>query len=69
MFVFDSIIPTPQHYTYFAQIDWLEKKLYTSINSISKNLGTVFLPLAAKICHIVVDKNKIIMKSWNYKEL
>ena len=26
------IIPTPHHYAYFAQIDWLEK-LYTSVES------------------------------------
>ena len=43
-------------YTYFAQFDWLEKKLYTSINSISRNLGTIFLPLTPEIC-INIDIN------------
>ena len=54
------IIPTPHHYTYFEQFDWLEKKFYTSINSMSKNLGTIFLPPAPKMCNNV-DKNKVLM--------
>ena len=41
-----SIIPTPHYYTYFVQIDWLEKKFYTSINSMKRNLRTIFLPPA-----------------------
>ena len=51
-----SIIQTRHHYAYFAQFDWLEKKFYTSINSMSKNLRTIFLPLAPEICS--VDKNR-----------
>ena len=54
------IIPTPHHYAYFAQFDWLEKKFYTSINSMSKNLGTIFHPLAPEIRNNV-GKNKIFM--------
>ena len=53
------IILTPQHYAYFEQFDWLEKKFYTSINSISRNLGTIFLQPAPKMCN-TVDKNKIL---------
>ena len=45
----------------FAQFDWLEKKFYTAINSKSKNLGTIFLPLAPEIRNNV-DKNKMLMK-------
>ena len=58
-----NIIPTPHHSVYFEQFDWLEKKFYTSINSMSRNLGTIFLPLAPKMYNNV-DKNT----SWNYKE-
>ena len=54
-------------YAYFAQFDWLKKTFYSSINSLSKNLETSFLPLGPEICNNV-DKNKILMKSWNYKE-
>ena len=50
-------IPAP-HYTYFEQFDWPKKKFYTSLNSTSKNLGTIFLPSAPKVCNNV-DKNKI----------
>ena len=38
----------------------MKKKFYTSINSINRNLGTIFLPLAPEICS-KVDKNKILM--------
>ena len=48
-----KIIPT---YAYFAQFDWLVKRLYTSINSMSRNLGTIVPPPAQKICNNV-DKN------------
>ena len=48
------------HYAYFEQFDWVEQKFYTSINSMSKNLGTIFLPLATEICNNG-DKNKILM--------
>ena len=54
------IIPTPHDYAYFEQNDWLEKKFYTSINSMSRNLGTIFLPQAPKI-YSNVDKNTILM--------
>ena len=54
------IIPTPHHYAYFAQFDWLEKTLYTSINSMSSNLGTIFLPPAPKMYNNV-DKNTILI--------
>ena len=32
----------------FEQFDWLKEKFYTSINSVSKNRGTIFLPLTLK---------------------
>ena len=54
------IIPTPHHYAYFEQFDWLEKKFYTLIISISMNLVTIFLLLTPNICNNV-DKNKILM--------
>ena len=44
-----AIFATPHDYAYFKQFDWLEKKFYTSINSMSRNLGTIFLPLAPKV--------------------
>ena len=53
------IIPTPHHNAYFEQFDWLEKKFYTSINSISMNLGTRILP-APNMCNNV-DKKKVLM--------
>ena len=56
--MFIVIIPT--HYAYFAQFDWLEKKFNTSINSMSRNLETIFLLSAPKMCNNV-DKNKILM--------
>ena len=55
-----SIIPSPHHYAYFAQFDWLKKKFSTSINSMSRNPGTIFLPPAQKMCNDD-DKNKILM--------
>ena len=54
------LIPNPHHYSDFKQFDWLENKFYTSINSIRKNLGAIFLPLAPKMCNNV-DKSKILM--------
>ena len=54
-----QIIATPHHYAYFAQFNCL--KFYTSINSMSMNLGIIFLPLAPNLCNNV-DKNKILMK-------
>ena len=54
------VIPTPHHYADFGQFDWLEKKFNTSINSMRKNLGAIFLPPAPKI-YYNVDKNKILM--------
>ena len=53
---FRTTIPTPHHSVYFAQFDWLEKKFYTSINSMSRNLGTIFLPPAHRMYNSV-DKN------------
>ena len=55
-----SIIPIPHQYAYFAQLDWLEKKFYTSINSMSRNLRTVFLPPAPKMYNNV-DSDMILM--------
>ena len=52
------IIPTPHHDAYFAQFDWLEKKFYILINSMSRNLGTTFLPPAPKMYN-KIDKNKL----------
>ena len=43
------IIPTSNHHAYFAQFDWLEKRFYTSIKSMSRNLRTIFLPPTPKI--------------------
>ena len=48
------------HYAYFAQFDRLEKKFYTLINSMSMNLGTIFLPPDPKMYNNVV-KNMILM--------
>ena len=62
-----DIIPTPHHYAYFMQFDLLEKKFYTSINSMSRNLGTIFLPLTPKMYNNV-DKNTTWWQSWKYKE-
>ena len=53
-------IPTPHHHAYFAQFDWMEKKFYTLINSMGRNIGTIFLLPDPKICNDV-DKNKILM--------
>ena len=47
--VYRSLIPTPHHYAYFAQFDWLDKKFYNLINSMSRNLGTIFLPPGPKM--------------------
>ena len=47
-------------YICFEQFDWLKEKFYTSINSVSKNLGTIFIPPALKI-HNYFDKNEILM--------
>ena len=49
------IIPTPHQYAYFAQFDWLEKKFYTSIYAMSRNLGTIFLHRILK-CAIMSRK-------------
>ena len=57
---YTCIIRTPHRYAYFEQLDWLEKKFYTSINSMSRNLGTIFLVPAPKIFNNV-DKNMILM--------
>ena len=54
------IILTSHHYAYFAQFDWLEKKFYTLINSMSRNLGSIFLPPAFKMYNNV-DKIEILM--------
>ena len=59
-FVYILIIPTPYYYAYFEQFDWLEKKNYTSINSMSMNLGTSFLPPALNMCNNI-DKNTNLM--------
>ena len=58
--IYCMIIPTPRHHAYFAQFDWLEKRFYTSINSMSRNLGTIFLSTAPRIYNNV-DKNTIFM--------
>ena len=43
------IIPTSQHYGCFEQVDLLEETFYTSMNSMIRNRGTIFLPPAAKM--------------------
>ena len=53
------IIPTLDHYAYFAQFGWLEKTFYTLINFMSRDLRTI-LPLAPKMYNNV-DKNMILM--------
>ena len=58
--LYRAIIPTPHHYGYFAQFDWLEKMFYSSINSMSKNFRTIFIPLAHKMYN-KVDKNMVLM--------
>ena len=50
------------HYAYFVQFDWLTKTFYTSINSMSRNFGTIFLPPAPKMYND--DKNMILMTKW-----
>ena len=57
---YHCIIPTSRDCTRFEQFDWLKETFYTSINSMSKNLGTIFLPAALKI-HMYFDKNEILM--------
>ena len=54
------IIPTSHSCTRFNQFDWLKEKFYTSINPMSKNVGTIFLPPALQI-HNYLDKNEIVM--------
>ena len=46
---------TPHHYAYFTQFDRLEEKFYTSINSMRRNLETIFLHPALN-CAIVSTK-------------
>ena len=43
-------------YAYFVQFDWLEEKFYTLINSMSRNLESIFLPPALKMCNNVDKK-------------
>ena len=45
---YNKIIPTPHRYGCLEQIDWLEETFYTSINSMSRNLGSIFLLPAPK---------------------
>ena len=54
------IIPTPNNYAYFKQFDWLEKMFYILINSLSRNLGTIFLPPTPNL-YKHVSKNKILI--------
>ena len=58
--IYVIIIPTRHHYAYFALFDWPEKKFYTSINSMSTNLRTNFLPPAPKM-NSNLDKNVILI--------
>ena len=46
---YTDIILTSHDYTRFEQFDCLKEKFYTSINSVSKNLGTIFILPALKI--------------------
>ena len=52
-----NLIPTSRDCTRFEQFDWSKEKFYTSINSESKNLGTICLPPALKI-HNYFNKNE-----------
>ena len=54
------IIPTSRYCTRFEQFDWLKEKFDTSINYVSKNLGTIFLPPALKN-HNYFDEYGILM--------
>ena len=54
------INPTPHDCVRFEQFVWLQERFYTSINSVSKNLGTIFLPPALKT-HNYFDKNEMLM--------
>ena len=54
------MIPTSHHYAYFEQFDWLDKKFYISINSMSMNLGTSFLSHAPNMYNII-DIDTILM--------
>ena len=58
MLIKPNIIPTPHHFAYFKHFE--EKKFYISINSICRNLGTIFLPPAPEMYNNV-DKNMILM--------
>ena len=55
------ITPTHHNYAYFKQFDWLEKCFTLNrLNSMSKSLGTIFLPAAPNMYNNVY-KNKILM--------
>ena len=55
------IIPTPHDDASFLQSDWLKKTLYTSVNSMSRNPGIIFLLPAPTMCNDVDKKKKILM--------
>ena len=55
-----DIIVTSRDCTHFEQFDWLKKKFYTSIKSVSKTLGTIFLPPVLKI-HNYFGKTEFFM--------
>ena len=54
---YTDIIPTSHDYTCFQQFDWLKGKFYTSINSVSKNLGTIFILLSLKFTIISIRQS------------
>ena len=60
---FKGWTPIPHHYAYFASFDWLEKKFYISINSMSINLRTIFLPPAPEMCKYDFDDKVGIVRN------
>ena len=47
-------------FTELWYLEGLEKTFYPSINSMSRNLETIFLPPVPKMCNFI-DKSKILM--------
>ena len=61
------IIPTLHHYAYSEQFDWLQKQCYTSIKSMSRNLGNIFLLPAAKTYNNDNENTTTVLwQKWNY---
>ena len=57
---------TSHHYAYFAQFDWLKKKKYTSINSMSRIVETIFFPPDLKMCNFKLFMTQLELYGMNY---